>query len=57
MVSYAELVVVSHGVQYSASGSELWCVMVSQYLLIMVCNSEQVVVSHGLLCCAKGCEL
>jgi hypothetical protein len=30
--------------------------MVSQYLLIMVCNSEPVVVNHGLLYCAKGCE-
>jgi hypothetical protein len=31
--------------------------MLSQWLLIMVCNSEPVVVNHGLLYCAKGCEL
>jgi hypothetical protein len=31
--------------------------MLSEWLLIMVCNSEPVVVNHGLLCCAKGCEL
>jgi hypothetical protein len=31
--------------------------MLSQWLLIMVCNTEPVVVNHGLLCCAKGCEL
>ena len=31
--------------------------MLSEWLLIMVCNSEPLVVNHGLLCCAKGCEL
>ena len=55
-MNYAEPVVVSHGVQCPASGCGLWCAMVSQYLLIMVCNSEPVVVNHGLLCCAKVCE-
>jgi hypothetical protein len=44
-VSYDEPVVVSHGVYYWASVFELWCAMLSQWLLIMVCNTEPVVVN------------
>jgi hypothetical protein len=36
-VSFAGPVGVSHGVQWWASGCELWCVMLSQWLLIMDC--------------------
>jgi hypothetical protein len=38
------------------SGFEWWCVMLSKWLWLMVCNAEQVVVSHGELCWASGCE-
>jgi hypothetical protein len=34
------------------SGLESWCVMLSKWLWLMVCNAEQVVVSHGELCWA-----
>jgi hypothetical protein len=58
MVSYAEKVVLDHGdyaglegVKRSelcwASGYESWCVMLSQWLWIMVCDVEPVVVNQG----------
>ena len=49
MVNYAEPVVVSHGVQCCASGCELWCVMVSQWLLIMDYFAVPKVVNDGVL--------
>ena len=56
MASYTGPVVVNHGVLYRASGCESWCVLLSQWLLIMVCIAEQVIVNHGEFYCASGCE-
>ena len=68
MVCYAEPVAVNHavlylfewfvnhGVQCWASGCESWCVMLSQWLWIMLSYGQPVVVSHGELCWANGCE-
>ena len=56
MACYTEPVVVNHGVLYGASGCDSWCVMLSQWLLIMKCIAEQVIVNHGELCCASSCE-
>jgi hypothetical protein len=47
MVCYAELVVVNHGVLYRASGCKSWCVLLNQWLGIIVCYAEPVVVNHG----------
>ena len=49
MVCYAELVVVNHGVLCPASGCESWCVMLGQWLSIIVSYDEPVVVNHGML--------
>ena len=49
-MSYAEPVVVTHGVLYGASGCDSWCVMLSQWLCLMVCYAEPVVVTHGEVC-------
>ena len=46
----------NHGVLYGAIGSESWCVMLSKWLLIMMCIAEPVAVHHGLFFCASGCE-
>jgi hypothetical protein len=43
----AELVVVNHGVLFWAGDCESFCVILSQWLWIMVCYSEPVVVNHG----------
>jgi hypothetical protein len=51
IASYADPVVVNHGVLSCASGCESWCVMPSHSLWIMVCHAERVVVNHGVLCC------
>jgi hypothetical protein len=56
MACYTEPVVVNHGVLYGASGSGSWCVMLNQWLLVMMCIAERVAVNHGLFCCASGCE-
>jgi len=56
MVYYAEPVVVNHGVLCWASGCESRCVILSQWLWIMVWNAEPVVMNHGVLYCAGGCE-
>jgi len=56
MVYHAEPVVVNHVLLCWASGCESCCVILSQWLWIMVCYDEPVAVSHGLLCCAKDCE-
>ena len=50
MVSYSEPVVASHDVQYLVSGCELWCVMLSQWFLIMMSYAEPVVAYHGVQC-------
>ena len=44
----------NHGVLYGDSFCESWCVILSQWLLVMVCFDVPVVVSHGELCCARG---
>jgi hypothetical protein len=49
-------VVVNYGELCLTSGCKSWCVMLSKWLWIMVCNIEQVVVSHGELSWASGCE-
>jgi hypothetical protein len=46
-VNYAEPVVVNHGVLNWANGCESCCVMLSQWLWIMVCYAEPVAVNHG----------
>jgi hypothetical protein len=47
---------VNHGVLCRASGCESWCVLLSKWLLIMVCIAEQVIVNHGESYCESGCE-
>ena len=49
MVNYAVPVVVNHGVLCCVSGCESCRVMLSQWLLIMVCNAEAVVVNDGVI--------
>jgi hypothetical protein len=56
MDCHAVVKVVDHGELCLVSGTESWCVILSQWLLIMVSYDEPVVVNHGLLCFAKGCE-
>ena len=55
MACYTEPVVVNHGMSYGASGCESWCVILCQWLLVMMCIAEQVAVIHGLIYCASGC--
>ena len=68
MVSYAEPVDVRHGMQCWTSGCESSCVMLNQWLWVMVCNARQwlwimvsftvpVVVNHGVLYWVSGFEL
>jgi hypothetical protein len=56
MACYTEPVGVNHGVLYGASGFESLCVLLSQWLLIMVCIAEQMIVKQGKLCCVGDCE-
>jgi hypothetical protein len=42
-------VVVNHGVLVWASGCESWCVILSQWLLIMDCSDVPKVVNYGML--------
>jgi hypothetical protein len=56
MARYAEPVVVNHGVLYGASGCESWCVLLRQWLLIMVCIVDQVIVNHREVYFARCCE-
>jgi hypothetical protein len=53
---YAEPMVVNHGVLFWSSGCEVCCVILSQWLWIMLCYAAPVVVKHGELCWANGCE-
>ena len=68
MACYAEPVVVNHGVLYGSSGSASWCVILSQWLFMMMCIAEKwlwimvsftvpVVVNHCVLCWVSGFEL
>jgi hypothetical protein len=56
MVFYDEPVVVNHGLLYCAIGCELWRVILSQWLSIMVCYTEPVDVNHCEFYCASSCE-
>ena len=47
MVSYIEPTTVNHGLLCYASGCELWCAMLSQWMLIMMCYTETVAVNDG----------
>ena len=49
MVFYSKPVVVNQGVLCCAKGCETWGVMMSQWLLIVVCYAEPGVVYHGVL--------
>jgi hypothetical protein len=55
MTHTAETLVVNHGVLCWASSCES-CVMLSQWLWIMLCYAEPEGVIHGVLCWASGCE-
>jgi hypothetical protein len=54
--SYAEPVVVKHCVLCGTSASETLCVMLRQWLWVIVCYANQVVVKHCVLCWASDCE-
>jgi len=56
MVCYDEPVVVNHGVLYGSIECESWCVILSQWLFMMMCIAEQVIVNHGEFYCSSGCE-
>ena len=56
MVSYADPVVVNHGVLCCTNGRESWRAMLSQWLRIMLCYASPVVVNNGESCGANGCE-
>ena len=56
MVCYPKPLVVKHGLLCLASGCESWFILLSQWLLIMACNSERVVVNHCPLYGANGWE-
>ena len=49
-MSYAEPIIVNHDDVWLASVCESWCVMLSEWLCIMLCNVEPVVVNDGVLC-------
>ena len=49
MACYVEPVVVNHSVLSGASGCDSWRVILSQWLLIMVCYAAPVAVYHGVL--------
>ena len=56
MACFAAPVVVSHGELCQASGCESWCVMLTQWLLIMDCYAVPKVMNHGVLYGASDCE-
>jgi hypothetical protein len=56
MACYTEPVVVNHGMLYGARGCVSWCVILRQWLLVMMCIAEPFSVNHGLFCCASGCD-
>ena len=51
-----EPVVVNYGVLCWTSGCESWCVMLSQWLWIIVCYTDPLVMYRGVLWWASGCE-
>ena len=53
--TWYEPVVVNSGVLCWTSGYESWCVMLTKWSGIMVCNAAQVDVSHGVLCWDSDC--
>jgi hypothetical protein len=53
---YTEPVVVHLGVLYGVSGCDTWCVMLNQWLWIIVYHGEPLVLNHGELCWASGYE-
>ena len=56
MACYAEPVGMIHSVLCGVSRCESWCVILNQWLLIIVCIAKQVSVNHCELLCASGCE-
>ena len=50
MVCNSEAVVVNHGLLCCAKGCELWQVILSQWLCIIVCYTDPMVVNHGEFC-------
>ena len=57
MVCNAQPVVVNHGVLCWASGCELLCALLRQWLCIMVGYAEPVVLNHCVIYWSSGCEL
>ena len=55
MASYTMPVVVNHGVLCGASGCESWCVLLSQWLLIMMYIAEEVILNLGEFYCTSDC--
>jgi hypothetical protein len=47
MAFYTKPVVVNHGVLCGACGCESWCVLLSQWLLIMMYIAEEVILNLG----------
>jgi hypothetical protein len=50
MVCNAEPVVVNQGLLFCVNGSEAWPVILSMWLLIIMCIAAQVIANHGELC-------
>jgi hypothetical protein len=46
---------VNHGVLYGASGCESGCVILTQWMLVMMCIAEQVIVNDDEFYYASGC--
>ena len=55
MASYTKPVVVNHGMLCGAIGCESWCVLLSQWLLIMEYIAEQVTLNLGEFYCTSDC--
>jgi hypothetical protein len=53
MAFYTKPVVVNHGVLCGASGCESWCVLLSQWLLIMMYIAEEVILNLGEVYCTS----
>ena len=55
MTSYTKPVVVNHGVLCGASGCESWCVLLCQWLSIMMHIAEEVILNLGEFYCTSDC--
>jgi hypothetical protein len=55
MACYTEPVVVNHDVLYGASGFESGCIILNQWMLVMMCIAEQVIVNDGEFYYASSC--